>query len=135
MMWSRLRIVLLFAAPMMVAVGARGDTSLVAGAIIGQDAAAHRALSADSRQRREAIEWLLQNGDRGSVAVLIQLLRWLPDENDAIVARLESFTGAHLGNRWFDWMVWQQDHPDFMPYPGYTGFLADLLASIDPRFR
>jgi hypothetical protein len=32
-------------------------------------------------------------------------------------------------------MVWQQDHPDFAPYPGYEGFIADLLARMDPRFR
>src|SRR6516164_238593 len=32
-------------------------------------------------------------------------------------------------------MVWQQDHPEFPRYPGYAGFLADLLARIDPPFR
>jgi hypothetical protein len=66
--------------------------------------------------------------------VLIQLLRWHPDEKAAIVRRLETLTGAHPGSRWFDWMIWQQSHPEFTPYPGYTGFLGDLLAGIDPRF-
>ena len=99
------------------------------------DDAAHRALSANPPERHEAIQWLLQNGDQGSVAVLIQLLRWLPDEAGPLVARLETLTGARAGSRWFDWMVWQQGHPEVAPYPGYTGFLADLLAGIDPRFR
>jgi hypothetical protein len=32
-------------------------------------------------------------------------------------------------------MLWQQAHPEVSAYPGYAGFLADLLAGIDPRFR
>jgi len=126
-----LPILLFVVAPMMFVVGARADSS----PITSVDNAAHRALSPSAAERREAIQWLLQNGDRGSVAVLIQLLRWLPDEEASVVARLEALTGARVGARWFDWMVWQQAHPEVAPYPGYTGFLADLLAGIDPRFR
>src|SRR5690349_9996479 len=103
--------------------------------IAGIDDAAHRALRVDARKQRDAIEWLLRNGDQNSVAVLVQLLRWLPDEDAAIVVRLQMLTGARPGPRWFDWMVWQQGHPEIKPYPGYAGFLADLLAGIDPRFR
>jgi hypothetical protein len=132
MMLARsLFILLLYAALMLFAIGAEAEFAPIA----DLDGAAHRALSEDARERREAIEWLLQNGDRGSVAVLIQLLRWLPDEEGAVVARLEALTGGHPGPRWFDWMVWQQAHPEMAPYPGYVGFLADLLAGIDPRFR
>lgn len=93
------------------------------------DAAAHRAIAGNVRERFEAIAWLLENGDLGSVAVLIQLLRWLPDDEDAIVARLRHLTGADPGARWFDWMLWQQAHPEIMPYPGYAGFLSDLLVA------
>jgi hypothetical protein len=110
---------------------AKPETSPIAGI----DDAAHLALSANARERQEGMQWLLRNGDRTSVAVLIQLLRWLPDEEGFVAARLERLTGAHVGPRWFDWMIWQQGHPEFVPYPGYTGFLADLLAGIDPRFR
>jgi hypothetical protein len=99
------------------------------------DSAAHKVLSPAPPESRQAIDWLVQHGDRSSVAVLIQLLRWLPEYRDVLVTRLESLTGARVGPRWFDWMVWQQDHPDFPRYPGYAGFLADLLARIDPRFR
>ena len=104
-------------------------------AITDVDAAAHAALSADAGQRRDGLQWLLRNGDAGAVAVLIQLLRWLPDQEGRIVTRLETITGARPGRRWFEWMVWQQAHPEIRPYPGYTGFLADLLAGIDPKFR
>src|SRR5258708_32869347 len=96
--------------------------------IASVDDAAHRALSADLRRQRDAIEWLLKNGDQGSGAVLIQLLRWLPDEETAIVGRLEALTGARPGRRWFDWMVRQQSNPEIKPYHGDPGFVADLLA-------
>ncbi|HEX4186129.1 MAG TPA: DUF3179 domain-containing protein [Stellaceae bacterium] len=99
------------------------------------DSAALRVFSPVPQEGREAMDWLVRHGDRGSVAVLIQLLRWLPEDRDVLVARLETLTGTHVGPHWFDWMVWQQDHPEFAPYPGYAGFLADLLARIDPRFR
>jgi hypothetical protein len=103
--------------------------------VTGIDDAAHLALSPNAGERQQGTQWLLRNGDRTSVAVLIQLLRWLPDEESFVAARLETLTGAHVGPRWFDWMIWQQGHPEFVPYPGYTGFLADMLAGIDPRFR
>ncbi|MBI1779461.1 MAG: DUF3179 domain-containing protein [Proteobacteria bacterium] len=126
-----LSIFLCITAPTMFEAAARADVPT----INTLDGAAHRALSSNARERREAIQWLLQNGDRGSVAVLIQLLRWVPDEERAMVARLQALTGAQAGSRWFDWMIWQQSHPEVAPYPGYVGFLADLLAGIDPRFR
>ena len=99
------------------------------------DSAARQVLSPAPQESREAMDWLVQHGDRSSVAVLTQLLRWLPEYQDALVGRLEALTGAHVGPHWFDWMVWQQGHPDFSPYPGYDGFLADLLTRIDPHFR
>ena len=130
---SRLRLFLVALCclvPVLSAVDTAAQT-----AVADLDAAAYGALSGNARERREAVEWLLENGDRGSVAVLIQLLRWLPDDEDAIVARLKHLTGADPGSRWFDWMVWQQAHPEVTPYLGYAGFLSDLLASVDPRFR
>ena len=114
---------------------AQTDPHVDASGIADLDSAAHQVLAPAPQQSREAIDWLVRHGDRNSVAVLIQLLRWLPEYRDALVARLEALTGANVGPHWFDWMLWQQDHPDFPRYPGYAGFLADLLARIDPRFR
>lgn len=133
MLRSRLTVAIMLSVvgPAMPAAGASADSAPPA----SMDQAAHLALSPDAREQRQAIRWLLENGGRGSVAVLIRLLRWLPSEEPSVVARLRTLTGADPGTRWFDWMVWQQGHPEFVPYPGYTGFLADLLAGIDPRFR
>src|ERR1700751_250258 len=131
-----IRLLLFFASLVVSALAiscsaAEPDTS----SVTGIDDAAHLALSPNAGERQQGTQWLLRNGDRTSVAVLIQLLRWLPDEQGFVAARLETLTGAHGGPCWFDWMIWQQGHPEFVPYPGYTGFLADMVAGIDPRFR
>jgi Protein of unknown function (DUF3179) len=114
---------------------AQTERHVGASSIADLDSVVHQVLSPAPQESREAIDWLVQHGDRSSVAVLIQLLRWLPEYRDVLVARLEALTGAHVGPHWFNWMLWQQDHPDFPRYPGYAGFLADLLARVDPRFR
>jgi hypothetical protein len=98
------------------------------------DSWAHDALSGDPARRLAGIEALAASQDRGAVAPLIQLLRWVPEEGP-ILAALHRLTGADAGAGWADWMLWQQAHPEFPAYAGYDGFLADLLASIDPAFR
>ena len=99
-------------------------STLAQAGISDLESAAHQVLSPRPQESRQAIDWLLQHGDRSSVAVLIQLLRWLPEYGDGLVTRLESLTGVHAGSHWFDWMLWQQEHPEFPHYPGYAGFLA-----------
>jgi hypothetical protein len=118
-----------------VPTGAQTSRNAAMSGIADLDSAARSVLSPVAQESREAMDWLVRYGDRQSVAVLIQLLRWLPEQREVLVARLETLTGAHVGPHWFDWMVWQQEHPEVAPYPGYAGFLADLLARIDPRFR
>ena len=132
-----LRLLLTVVLVSTVAASIQAQTSRDAGisSIADLDSAVHKVLSPTPQESREAIDWLVRQGDRSSIAVLIQLLRWLPEHRDVLEARREALTGAHVGPYWFDWMVWQQDHPDFPRYPGYAGFLADLLARIDPQFR
>ena len=53
---------------------------------------------------------------------------------DYIDRALTSLTGAGVRG-WFDWAVWQQEHPEIKPYSGYPALLSDLLARVDPSFR
>lgn len=99
------------------------------------DEYARQALSRDPHERLDAIDWLVKHGDTSAVAPLIQLMRWVPEQGDQIDRGLAAITGRPAGGRWFDWMVWQQEHPEIKPYQGFTGFAADLLALIDERFR
>src|SRR6516162_9739222 len=120
----RLSLVLLVCA-VAASTRARTDPHVDASGIADLDSAAHQVLAPAPQQSREAIDWLVRHGDRNSVAVLIQLLRWLPEYRDALVARLEALTGANVGPHWFDWMLWQQDHPDF---PRFRRFVYDGIA-------
>ena len=131
MKWLRRRAIL----SLVLVVLAVATTAHAVTPIAGIADAAHRALSGDDKTRRNATQWLLQNGDQGSVAVLIQLLRWLPDDENEIVARLQAVSGARPGQHWFDWMVWQRAHPEITPFAGYDEFLSAMLAGIDPRFQ
>jgi hypothetical protein len=98
------------------------------------DLHAHQALSRDRHERLDAVDWLVKHGDTRAVAPLIQLMRWLPEHGELIDGGLAAIAGKKPGGRWFDWMLWQQEHPEAKPYDGFTGFAAEILALIDPRF-
>src|SRR5215469_235181 len=132
-----LRLLLTVVLVSTVAASVQDQTGRDAGisSIADLDSGVHKVFSPTPQESREAIDWLVWQGDRSSIPVLIQLLRWLPEHRDVLEVRLEALTGTDVRPYWFEWMVWQQDHPDFPRYPGYAGFLADLLARIDPQFR
>ena len=95
---------------------------------------AHQALSRNRHERHDAIDWLVKRGDSRAVAPLIHLMRWVPEQSDVIDRGLAAITGRPAGGNWFDWMVWQQQHPEIKPYAGFVAFAADLLALSDERF-
>src|SRR5262249_29759615 len=76
--------------------GAQTSRNAAISGIADLDSAARSVLSPVPQESREAMDWLVRHGDRGWVALLIQLLRWLPEEREVLVARLETLTGAHV---------------------------------------
>ena len=99
------------------------------------DAALRRMLTPDGAQQLDGLRRLIALGDPKAVPGLIAMLFWLEDDNHpAIAAALTGFTGAALGPAWFDWVVWQQAHPEFPAHASMDGFLADLFADLDPQF-
>src|SRR5215472_11943341 len=102
-----LRLLLTVVLVSTVAASVQAQTGRDAGisSIADLDSAVHKVLSPTPQESREAIDWLVRQGDRSSIAVLIQLLRWLPEHRDVVEARLEALTGAYVGPYWFDWMV------------------------------
>ena len=89
----------------------------------------------DSSKRRKALEALEERGNADVVPALIQALRFVRDDARAIVATLAALTDERPGDRWHDWMLWQEAHPEFEPFVGFDGFKADVMAVIDPNFR
>ncbi len=98
------------------------------------DRAIRTTLSTSGPAQAAALRQIAALGDRGAVAALIQALFWLRPDDPGIDQTLTRLTGANRRG-WFDWTVWQQEHPEITPYPGYAALLADLLAMVDPRFR
>jgi Protein of unknown function (DUF3179) len=85
--------------------------------------------------RTAAIRWLVDQGSRDAMPALIQALRFNPSNHDAIVEALTVLAGTNAGDGWFDWMLWQQAHPEIVAFAGFDVFKADLMARIDPAFR
>jgi len=99
---------------------------------------AHYALHALPQvpaQHDQALGWLADHADKRAVPALIHLMRWRPDDVPTLRKTLQKITGADAGDKWFDWMVWLQEHPDDAPpYDGFTNFLSLTLAAQDPQF-
>ncbi len=95
----------------------------------------HQVISGDSSMRRKALEALEERGNADVAPALIQALRFVRDDARAIVATLAALTDVRPGDRWHDWMLWQEAHPEIKPFDGFDGFKADVMAFIDPNFR
>ena len=100
----------------------------------GLDLLVRRVFVQEGAEQAATLRAIVARRDKGAVAPLIQALYWLRPDHDRIDRALAALTGA-TPSGWFDWAVWQQDHPEVAPYPGYAALLADLLARVDPGFR
>ena len=85
-------------------------------------------------QHDQALKWLGENADKRAVPALVHLLRWQPDDVPTLRNILKRITGDDVGDKWFGWMVWLQEHPEYTPYDGFANFLSLSLVSLDPQF-
>ena len=90
--------------------------------------------SVDTATRRDALTALRQLDNPGAIPGLIQALRFIRDE-EAIAATLNALAESQLGTEWNEWMLWQQAHPEIVPFAEFDAFKADVMALIDPEFR
>jgi hypothetical protein len=82
--------------------------------------------------RERAVATLVARGNSDAVPALIQALRFFRDDPN-IAQALRTLTGADPGS-WFDWMLWQQAHPEVAAFEGFDRFKAAVLASLDANF-
>jgi hypothetical protein len=68
------------------------------------------------------------------IAGLILGLRFNGNREAQIQDALRQLTGADGPDEWFDWMLWQEAHPEVIPHPSYADFMRDLHLRIDPNF-
>ncbi|MEM8632116.1 MAG: DUF3179 domain-containing protein [Pseudomonadota bacterium] len=82
----------------------------------------------------EALDLLSAHGRPDVAPAMILALRYTRAPAAPIVAALEDVTGARAGPDWFDWMLWQEAHPEVTPHPSYPLFKRELMLQIDPAF-
>ena len=83
----------------------------------------------------EAALAAIEVGKRSDMAAgLILALRFVPERQAQITQTLRALTGETAANDWFDWMLWQEKHPEFEPHPSFIDFMRDLYLRIDPEF-
>jgi hypothetical protein len=86
-------------------------------------------------QRRASIAWLVERGNKDAIPALIQALRFNHPDGPMIRAGLAKLAGEQAGATWYAWMLWQQAHPEIVPFAGFAAFKAALYSQIDPDFR
>ena len=72
-------------------------------------------------------------GETDVVPALILALRYSGTAQAEIEAALAELTGQEAAG-WFEWMLWQQAHPEVAPHASYATLKLKLFATIDPRF-
>ena len=94
-----------------------------------------RLLSQRDFHQSGALRWFRDRGSTDAAAVIIDAMRFQPPEAQQRFDRtLRTLTGErHKG--WFDWMLWQERHPEVAPHPAYPQIKAQILGSIDPGFK
>ena len=88
----------------------------------------------DTEERDAAVEALTARGKPDVAAALILALRYHRVESDRYAGVLRQLTGGE-GRTWFDWMLWQQKHPEVKPHPSFGVFKLTTLLRIDRRFE
>jgi hypothetical protein len=70
----------------------------------------------------------------GMAAGLILTMRFVDVREAEISATLQAVTCECGARRWFDWMLWQESHPEVVPSDSYSPFMRALHLRIDPEF-
>jgi len=91
------------------------------------------ALMGASTERGNALAAIRQRGLPDMAAGLILGMRFVDQDGDIIPA-LAAITGDVTARTWFDWMLWQEAHPQVVPHPEFARFMRDVHLRIDPNF-
>ncbi|MEL6980052.1 MAG: DUF3179 domain-containing protein [Pseudomonadota bacterium] len=68
-------------------------------------------------------------------ASLIFSLRYARWHSNWLETQLRRITGDPAPRGWFEWMLWQEAHPEIDAHPSYIAFKRDMLLSIDKNFE
>jgi hypothetical protein len=82
---------------------------------------------------RNALAALQARGNPDAAATMILALRYRRQAVLELSKALEDVTG-HGALGWFDWMLWQEAHPEIAPHPSFAEVKLGTLQRIDPNF-
>ena len=121
----------LAASPMLTAAGV--STARAQGAPLDV-AQLSRTLVFGSRQEIvDAVGALTTRGEPDVAAAMILALRYRRRETRALSHGLKTLTGYDASG-WFDWMVWQEAHPEITPHYSFAAVKREVLGRLDPEF-
>ncbi len=82
---------------------------------------------------QNALAALKTRGKPDAAAAMILALRYRRRAVWNLSEALEEVTG-HAALGWFDWMLWQEAHPEIAPHPSFTELKLDTFRRVDPNF-
>ena len=82
----------------------------------------------------DALKAIRARGNPDMAAGLIFAMRYRRGGARRFNLTLAELTGERDRRSWFDWMLWQEDHPEIVPHPSYVTVKRDTLLQIDPNF-
>ena len=93
-----------------------------------------RLIFAGQEDARAALQWLRERGRPDAAAAMIMAFRYSDLDRAELAEALAELTGDPPHESWFDWMLWQQAHPEVTPHPSFAALKLELLMHIDPQF-
>jgi hypothetical protein len=91
-------------------------------------------LAGTTSEAEAALEAIRAGGRTDLIAGLVEAMRFSRERTGAISQTLAALTGERRAHDWFDWMLWQQAHPEIVPHDSYIGFKREIYLRIDPNF-
>ena len=85
-------------------------------------------------ERKAALATITARGMPDLAAGLILGMRFTENGEAEVSPVLRAITGNSSARTWFDWMLWQESHPEVVPHPSYAMLMRDLYLRIDPAF-
>jgi Protein of unknown function (DUF3179) len=85
-------------------------------------------------ERQTALAAISSRGLPDLAAGLILGMRFTDNGEAEVTPVLRAITGEARASNWFDWMIWQERHPDVVPHESYAALMRELYLRIDPNF-
>ncbi len=122
----------LFFVALVVVAPARAQVSSDADLALYKDA--RSIIFGDSSEAGLALKRLRDLKQPDTAAALILAARFARQHEPGISEALRDITGEPTTAGWFDWMVWQERHPEIKPHKSFYRLAHEIFIRIDPDF-